>query len=214
MDVLRHVTQDTAINRLVSDHAPSFTHLISDPRISEWSQCLHAAMVHYFEQKSLDDASVILAPAIQSCINAHRADLFEDACAAAAEESPRHYYSLFESMQQEAIREADDDFLHFKTELEAEFQAKCDDAKEEVHSDLSAFKHALIVEFNERKDADRLEAAKGGERRRLPVPRSRCKGRRTDPIGERPSRSISRTGPPSASSRASTPSHSPAWTGL
>jgi len=95
----RFIAQDAVINRLVSEHAPSFDHLLSDPRVIEWATRLHQAMVLHFEQRSLDDASVILAPTIATHIDSYRDSLIEEARNGAKEDACHHFDATLKAFQ-------------------------------------------------------------------------------------------------------------------
>ena len=68
--------------------------------------------------------------------------------------------------------------------------------------DLAAYKHAITIEAEEQKEHARLESIKGVDRSKAAYARVGRKGRKPDPMGPRPSRSVSR-------SRAASPSPSP-----
>ena len=62
--------QNVATNCLVSDHAPNFTHLLSNPRLIEWASRPHAAMSHHVDVQAMEDASTLLNPTIQARVDA------------------------------------------------------------------------------------------------------------------------------------------------
>lgn len=56
-------------------------------------------MVLHFEQRSLDDASVILAPAIATDIDSYRDSLMEEARNGAKEDTHHHYNATLNALQ-------------------------------------------------------------------------------------------------------------------
>lgn len=94
----------------------------------------------------MEDASTLLTPTIQARVDAWKTFKTLPSSSLAV------FQAQLNSLQAEAIQEAEA-FERFKAKLEAEFLNKRDDARAEAHRGLSAFKHALTIESNERKGA-------------------------------------------------------------
>ena len=81
----------------------------------------------------------------------------DQAKADAKEEARRTYHAALQNLPTAALEEAKRNFELWKSStLMPEFQAKEAEAGAAAHQELSAFRHALKVESNERKEATRL----------------------------------------------------------
>jgi len=144
----------------LSDHAPAFDHLISDPQVIERSQRLLEATRHHFQEMLTVEAFSSLPPpppATIELLDARRAMAVDQAKADAKEEAQRTYHTALQNLQTTALEEAKRDFELWKSStLMPEFQAKEAKAGAAAHQELSAFRHALKVESNEWKEAARL----------------------------------------------------------
>ena len=78
-----------------SDHAPAFDHLISDPQVITWSQCLLETIRHHFQETLTVEASSLLppSPATIELLNACRAMAIDQAKADTKEEARRTYHT-------------------------------------------------------------------------------------------------------------------------
>ena len=79
----------------LSDHAPAFDHLISDPRVIAWSQRLLETMRHHFQETLTVEASSSLppSPATIELLDARHAMAIDQAKADAKEEAQRTYHA-------------------------------------------------------------------------------------------------------------------------
>ena len=198
----RLTAQDVALTNLISANPPNITDLISDPRVIEWSDRLKEAMKQHLDGLISEEASTLLTPSIKTQLDAHRAELLEEARAEARQEGQRLFHAQLQSQQSAALAEAQEAFTQWKADIDAEFSDKREAAREGSLRDLAAHKHILTIEAEEQKEQARLESIKGVDRSKAAFAHVGRKGRKPDPMGPRPSRSVSR-------SRADPPSPSP-----
>jgi len=157
----RALAFDTVINQLVSEHAPSFDHLLGDPRLVEWARRLHESMSHYYQETLTAESTTALHPNIRECLDSHRQEAIDTAKADAKEKARQVHYATLQNLQAAAMEEAQRDFENWKTStLIPEFQAKEAAARESAVSDLTAYKHILTIKSEERKENARLQAIK------------------------------------------------------
>ena len=71
LETRRALAYDMVINQLVSDHAPSFDHLLGDPRLVEWAGRLHENMSHYYQETLTTDSTSTLHPTIRDRLDAN-----------------------------------------------------------------------------------------------------------------------------------------------
>ena len=197
----RLTAQDVALTNLISVNPPNITDLISDPCVIEWSGHLKEAMKQHLDGLISEEAPTLLTPSIKAQLDAHRAELLEEARAEAHQEGQRLFHAQLQSQQSAALAEAQEAFTQWKADLDAEFSGKREAAREESLQDLAAHKHILTIEAEEQKEQARLESIKGVDRSKAAFACVGRKGHKPDPMGPRPSRSISR-------SRAASPSPS------
>jgi len=189
--------QDAAINRLMSDHSPDISEVISDPRLLEWSHRLLEAMKHHFTESLVTEASFTLPTHLSDRLDAERQAKVDAARRDARAEAKRLYHAELTRLQSSALEEAACDLETWKsTTLLPEWQAKEASAKAEKLLELDAFKHGIAIELEEHKENARLAVAKTLVHSKTES-RSRRQGRRADPI--RASRSVSRAHSPSPS---------------
>jgi len=193
----RVAAQDAAIQRLVADHSPDISNLISDPRLIEWSRRLLEVMKHHFTETLVTEASSTLPTHLSDCLDAERQAKVDAARQDAHAEAKRLYHAELTRLQSSALQEAARDFETWKsTTLIPKWQAKEASAKAEKLQELDAFKHGIAIELEEHKENACLAAVKSLVLSKTES-HSRCMERRADPT--RASRSVSRTHSPSPS---------------
>jgi len=197
VDGERISAQDAAIQRLMSDHAPDISEVISDPCLIEWSCRLLEAMKHHFTETLVTEASQILPTPLSDHLNAERQAKVDAACRDARAEAKRLYHAELTRLQSSALEEAAKDFEMWKSDmLLPEYQAKEASAKAEKLQELDAFKHGITIELEEHKENTCLIAAKSLVLSKTES-RSCRKDRRADPTCA--SCSVSRAPSPSPS---------------
>ena len=102
--------QDVAITRLVSDHAPDITQLISNPHVIEWSNHIKEAMSHHLDGLISEEASTLLTPSITAQLDTHHSQLLEEARAKACQEGQRLFHTQLQSQQSKALADAQEAF--------------------------------------------------------------------------------------------------------
>jgi len=193
----RITAQDAAMNRLMSDHAPDISDLISDPRLLEWSHRLLEVMKHHFTESLVTEASSTLPTHLSDRLDAERQAKLDAAQSAARDEAKRLYYAELSRLQSGALEEASCDFEAWKiSTLIPEWQAKEAAAKAEKLQELEAFQRMISVELEEHKENARITAAKSLVHSKTEQ-RSRRQDRRANPV--RASRSVSCVRSPSPS---------------
>jgi len=101
------------------------------------------------------------------------------------------FHTQLQSQQSKALADAQVAFTQWKIDNDTEFTAKQEAACEESLRDLAAYKHTLTVEAEEQKEHARLKSIKGVDCSKATFAWSGRKGRKPDPMGPRPSWSIS-----------------------
>ena len=195
--------QNTAIDRLMSDHAPDISQLISDPHAIKWSNCIRKAMVYHFDNTLTKESHALLTPQLLAQLNAHHVTVLKTTHNDAAQDSHQTYYARLELLNTEALSKAEQAYKKFLAELQTKFHAKQEDAQEAAHHDLSAFKYALTIKSNAWKAKANKEVTRSIVHTAKSSTCSGCKAKRIDPISRPPSCSISR-----ATSRAPSPTPS------
>jgi len=189
--------QDAAINRLMSNHSPDISEVISDPCLLEWSHRLLEAMKHHFTESLVTEASFTLPTHLSDRLDAEHQAKVDAARRDACVEAKRLYHAELTRLQSSALEEAARDLETWKsTTLLPEWQAKEASTKAEKLLELDAFKHGIAIELEEHKENARLAVAKTLVHSKTES-RSRHQGRRVDPI--RASRSVSCAHSPSPS---------------
>jgi len=153
--------QDTAINRLTSDHAPDISILISDPCLIEWSYHLLKAMKLHFTKSLVTKASHTLPTHLSDLLDAEHQTKVDAACHDARAEAKHLFHAELTRLQSSALEEAARDFETWKsTTLIPEWQAKEASAKAEKLLELDAFKYCIAIEMEDHKENARLVTAK------------------------------------------------------
>jgi len=151
----RIAAQDTAIAHLVSNHAPDFSSLISDPCVTEWAHHLLKAMRHHFSECLLDDTSSTLPQHIRDNLDACRSSKIDKVKRDASKEARHTYSAALQNLQAPALEEVWQGFETWKTDvLMPEWQAK----EEKAHKDFARFQSELASDFAAKRDAARTDA--------------------------------------------------------
>ena len=159
-------------------------------------------MSHHLDRLISEEASTLLTPSITAQLDAHRAELLEEAHTEARQEGQCLFHTQLQSLQSKALADAQVAFTQWKTDNNADFTAKREATHKESLWDLAVYKHALTVKAEEQKEHACLKSIKGVDRSKATFAHIGRQGHKTDPMGPRPSQSVSRSravSPPSPS---------------